>query len=36
MHSTANAVCVFPTDRHQRTGTGVLGEWSEIRRALMP
>jgi hypothetical protein len=27
-HSTANAVCVFPTDRHHCTGTGSAGECS--------
>ena len=33
MLSMANAVCVFPTERHQSTGTGVRGECTVISRA---
>src|SRR4029079_15747933 len=35
VHSIANAVVVLPTERHHRTGIGVLGECSEIRTALV-
>src|SRR3989449_8193682 len=35
MLSSANAVCVLPTERHHWTGTGVCGECNERRRACV-
>ena len=33
MLSIAKAVCVFPTERHQRTGTSLFGECNVMRLA---